>query len=561
MTLTLQDVGGGRDAVFDPAKSVSKYTISSEKAIVLLNAIAAFCVNTLISAVSPFFPQYAVISLGASGELVGLCLAAFPLASMMTGSLAGWACSRLGRGAVAMAGALALAAGTLAFGLSGTMPLCMAARALQGAGAAAINISTTALMMSVMQADFKSGLAIQQMFVGLGYILGPSLGGGVYELGGFEVTFLVLACLPLTLALVMPTLLRAAGLPLGHRNPPSTVPTAPASPAQGDAEASGLEDATCPPTAAEGKAATPRPSWRGALLLVLRNGGALACCSCALLFSAAFGFLDSTFEDHLEQSLGTTPFTTGLTYSLPAVTYSLGSLLTVPVVDRVGFQRCIMAGLVVMAAAMWLIGPLPLLGFVFFDRAVTWVIWIAALLALGLGIALLLVPSLPAMQASVGLRRGAAAAAGAAEEDEAISDATSTVYTGFMNAGEVLGPVIGASAVARMWQVKEVTCTLSDEECASGFAWAASAFGLIILLCALMIWWAVPRHLGCARAHAPMPAPSKPPAKPTVQRAAALKGGKAHASGGGGGGGAAPAVAAAHGSAVPLRQALLQEEP
>ena len=60
----------------------------------------------------------------------------------------------------------------------------------------------------------------------------------------------------------------------------------------------------------------------------------------------------------------------------------------------------------------------------------------------------------------------------------------------------VLGPIIGALAVSRFKQLPEVTCTRPPQDCESGFGWAATAFGTVVLACTVMIALAVPTHLG-----------------------------------------------------------------
>lgn len=111
---------------------------------------AAFVVNTLISVVSPFFPDHAATHFDASGDAVGLAIAAFPFASIIVGPIVSATSHRCGGGGiVALSGAIAMAIGTVAFGFGASIAVCTAARALQGAGGAAIYISVTTLLMQV----------------------------------------------------------------------------------------------------------------------------------------------------------------------------------------------------------------------------------------------------------------------------------------------------------------------------------------------------------------------------------------------------------------------------
>jgi MFS family permease len=310
--------------------------LKQKRALVLLSCLAAFSVNSLISAVSPFFPQYAAKHLTTHEELTGVAIAVFPAVSVLSSPFVGWACSRFSRGWVALTGSVCLAAGTLSFGLATTMPLCILARAVQGVGASGVNISTTALLMQGAGSDFTRALATQELFIGFGYIVGPALGGALFSLGGFLATFAVLSALPALFAVALPALLRSAGVPLSSWSDNFDTD-----------DASGEDDA-------EASAA-----WCAAMKRILLIASALACCTCSLLYSSAFGFLDVAFEKHLESALGTPPFLTGLMCSMPSLTYCLGCGAIASLTERFGFQRCMVTGLSLMAFSMWLLAPLP----------------------------------------------------------------------------------------------------------------------------------------------------------------------------------------------------------
>eukprot|EP00611_Tribonema_gayanum_P021207 TRINITY_DN4030_c0_g3_i5.p1 TRINITY_DN4030_c0_g3~~TRINITY_DN4030_c0_g3_i5.p1 ORF type:complete len:544 (-),score=200.17 TRINITY_DN4030_c0_g3_i5:1426-3057(-) len=445
--------------------------------VIVLNCLSAFAVNTLISVVSPFFPQYAVSHLGASDVLVGLCIAMFPLSSVFFGPVAGWASARCGYGAVAFVGALVLAVGTLLFGIAPTITLATAARAVQGAGAAAVYIPMTSLLMATCAGDgeLARALSLSELFTGVGYVLGPALGGVLYSIGGFMLTFASLAALPAAFALALPALRAAV-----------TDVTADGG---GVAEKAGLAP------------------WVRALRPVLCSNGVLACCVCASLYSSVFGFLDATFERHLELALASPHILTGLMCSVPAATYSIGSLATFPAVRRRGYARCMSAGLAAMALALWLLGPAPPLRALFPNRAATWAVWGAAQLLLGYSVAFVFIPALPAMQemlAEAEARGGGGSSGGGGGrrnvDAEALHAAAATSFNGFMSMGEVLGPILGSAAVAHLWRVDEVTCDGGGVAgaCLSGYAWASTLLGAAILACTALIWATVPRHLGMA---------------------------------------------------------------
>lgn len=53
-------------------------------------------------------------------------------------------------------------------------------------------------------------IGIQEAVTGLGYMVGPMLGAGLYSLGGFRLPFLILGFFPLAVCLMLPPLLRDA---------------------------------------------------------------------------------------------------------------------------------------------------------------------------------------------------------------------------------------------------------------------------------------------------------------------------------------------------------------
>jgi MFS family permease len=130
-------------------------------------SLVGFVMNVLVSVVAPFFPSEARKLTGASDTVVGLIFAIFPLTNLVVCPLVnsvgavmlvfigrgamdpnvvwGWCVQAIrtcGRKSILMAGLLLLAASTIGFGLSKSVPLWCLTRVGQGLGSAAAGGST-----------------------------------------------------------------------------------------------------------------------------------------------------------------------------------------------------------------------------------------------------------------------------------------------------------------------------------------------------------------------------------------------------------------------------------
>lgn len=126
----------------------------------------------------------------ALGVLLGLYDGAEVLLKPVFGALA----DRIGARPVLLGGLLAFAAASGAFVVAGDPTLLGLARFAQGAAAAAFSPSAGAIIARLAP-DRRRGRAFGSYgaWKGLGYALGPLLGGGLVAAGGYPVLFLTLA--------------------------------------------------------------------------------------------------------------------------------------------------------------------------------------------------------------------------------------------------------------------------------------------------------------------------------------------------------------------------------
>ena len=174
-------------------------------------AIAAVTLATLTDAlvygvVVPVLPSYAT-GLGLSQSSIGLLLAAYAGALLVGTPIFGWVSDRYGRRLPMLAGLLGLAAATIAFAFARDFASLAAARLLQGFAGAASWTAGLALLGETLAPERRGrGMGIAMAGASAGSILGPAIGGWMYELLGYESPFIATAALALTAAALIATL-------------------------------------------------------------------------------------------------------------------------------------------------------------------------------------------------------------------------------------------------------------------------------------------------------------------------------------------------------------------
>jgi MFS transporter, DHA1 family, tetracycline resistance protein len=126
--------------------------------------------------VIPLLPFYAV-RFAASPQQVTLLLATFSLCQLFTAPLWGRLSDRVGRRPVLMASMLASALAYLWFGAASALWMLFAARALAGACAGNIAAAQAYIADITMPENRAKGMGLIGAAFGLGFIIGPALGG------------------------------------------------------------------------------------------------------------------------------------------------------------------------------------------------------------------------------------------------------------------------------------------------------------------------------------------------------------------------------------------------
>ena len=143
----------------------------------------------------PVLPDYAT-RFHATPTTIGLLFASFGVALLALSVPMGALSDRLGRKGLMIAALALLAGTTLLFAFAQSLPMLFIARMLQGAADAMTWVVGFALIAD-LYGESERGRAMGLAMAGstLGVIIGPTLGGWLYEIGGMRLPFFVVACL------------------------------------------------------------------------------------------------------------------------------------------------------------------------------------------------------------------------------------------------------------------------------------------------------------------------------------------------------------------------------
>jgi len=165
-------------------------------------SLVLFCITTATftdlvaySVAVPVLPDYAT-RFHASPTTIGFLFASFGVTLLVLSIPMGAISDRVGRKGPMMVGLGLLATATLACAYAESLPMLFAARLLQGAADGMTWIVGFA-MIADLYAPEERGRAMGLAMGGstLGIIIGPVIGGWLYEIGGIRLPFLFVAAM------------------------------------------------------------------------------------------------------------------------------------------------------------------------------------------------------------------------------------------------------------------------------------------------------------------------------------------------------------------------------
>jgi multidrug resistance protein len=277
-------------------------------------ALVTFATFTDIVAYSVAVPVLPDLGrrLGASPTMIGLLFASFGVTLLTVSIPMGAISDRVGRKGPLVWGLVVLAASTVLFAYANSLPWLFVARLVQGAADAITWVVGFALIADLYgPAERGRVTGIVMSGTSMSFMVGPSIGGWLYEAGGMRLPFLAVALL---------AMIGAAGClwfqPPGGRIAREAVPVA----------------------------------------RVLREPSVVACAALVMAIASTLSMMEPTLALHLQTNLRFGPARVGLVFAAAAV----GNTILYPVfgriADRFGARRMTLVGLMLTACTLPLLG-------------------------------------------------------------------------------------------------------------------------------------------------------------------------------------------------------------
>ena len=348
---------------------------TNRKKAIFVVTLAVFTDMFIHGMIVPILPIYAG-SLWISQTALGFLFGSYALALLITTPIFGMISDKLGRRGPMLWGILGLAAATLLFAFANTFWFLLLARILQGCAAAITWTAGLALLADFYPSEERGqamGIALSGQAMGI--LVGPSLGGWFYQIGGYMFPFFVAAGMAVLDGLLRLLLLKEEP----HRE----------------------------------KQTEHQP------FELLRNQHFLLIVGAVMIGAAVPSALQPTLPARFEAVFHATPLVIGLLFAVPTIAYAVIAPLIGRLSTKLGHARMTVLGFIITALAMAFV-TLP--SNIYLE--------IVALSLIGIGMGMILAPSLPRM------------ADLAQEKENASYGFTFAIYNTAYSVGMMMGPVL-----------------------------------------------------------------------------------------------------------------------
>ena len=283
-----------------------------------------------VGLIAPFFPA-ACSDRGVSHSTVGAIFTAQQAAALLSTPTVPWLCRRCGRQRVMLWALMCEGVFCLLWAGVGQLhhtttfvAAAFALRACQGVTQGIFEGASCAMLISLApEGGVGSVMGTSEAGRAVGYLIGPLVGGLLYQVGGFATPFLVVAGFMFMLPIALASVMRSDG--------------------QG-AAASG-DDA--------GGATAAVTMWD-----LIRIPGVVAGCAVNWVVFISLSAFDPTVQPFLAQPpLSMTPASVGGFFALAVLCYIICSVLSGPLAARVGDLSCLNVGLLIAALSLVFTGP------------------------------------------------------------------------------------------------------------------------------------------------------------------------------------------------------------
>jgi MFS transporter, DHA1 family, solute carrier family 18 (vesicular amine transporter), member 1/2 len=173
-----------------------RFVVNMRSSRVVAVALVTFATFTDIVAYSIAVPVLPDLSrrLGASPTMIGFLFASFGVTLLTVSMPMGAVSDRIGRRLPLVGGLIVLALASLLFAFGSGLPWLFAARLTQGAADAITWVVGFALIADLYPSTSRGRITgIVMMGTSFAFMIGPSLGGWLYELGGMRLPFIAVA--------------------------------------------------------------------------------------------------------------------------------------------------------------------------------------------------------------------------------------------------------------------------------------------------------------------------------------------------------------------------------
>ncbi|KAM7340738.1 hypothetical protein ACRRTK_001353 [Alexandromys fortis] len=363
------------------------------------------------SILGPFFPKEAEKK-GASNTMIGAIFGCYALFELLASLVFGKYLVQIGAKFMFIAGMFISGGVTILFGVLDQLPegpifivMCFLVRIVDAIGFGAAITASSSILAKAFPNNVATVLGSLEVFSGLGLIVGPPLGGFLYQSFGYEMPFILLGCLVLLMIPLNLCILPSYESDRGEHS-----------------------------------------FWK---LVTLPKVGLIACVIIAL--SSCFGFLDPILSLFVLEKFNLPAGYVGLVFLGLALSYTISSPLFGLLSDRMPNLRkwFLVFGNLITAVCYMLLGPVPILHI----KSQLWLL-VLVLVVNGFSAGMSIIPTFPEMLSC--------AHENGFEEGISTLGLVSGLVSAMWSVGAFMGPMLGgflyekigfewAAAVQGLW--------------------------------------------------------------------------------------------------------------